>query len=34
MLLVVIGSLIGGLTLFAFERYRPLLEEWLFSERL
>jgi hypothetical protein len=29
---VVIGSLIGGVAIFAFERYRPGLEQWLVSD--
>ena len=30
--LLVIGSLVGGLTLVAFQRYRPLLERWLLAD--
>lgn len=30
--LVVIGALIGGFTVFALERYLPLLERWLLSD--
>ena len=31
-LLVVIGSLVGGLALVVFQRYQPLLEQWLLSD--
>ena len=31
-LIVVTGLLLGGLAVFAFEFYRPLLEQWLLSD--
>jgi hypothetical protein len=31
-LVVIIGPLVGGITIFAFERYRRPLEQWLLSD--